>query len=460
MGALSTNPTATIEPIQNKFATTCKLSTSVSNDTRGTFFEMESSSIITLADVQAAASRIQGHVRVTPCVASGRLSTLTGTNLFLKFENLQETGSFKERGAANLLELLSADERARGVITASAGNHAQAVARHAERLGIAAHVVMPETTPLVKIMSTRRFGAHVELTGRSYDEAAERAAEVSRERDLVYVHPFDDARVIAGQGTLGLELLQQQPDLEAIVVPVGGGGLLAGIACAVKETAPHVAVFGVESLAFPGMKRRLETEAPPSLRGGKTIADGIAVRRVGALTTPLVRKYVDDVALVDEEDIAEAILVLLEQEKTVVEGAGAVGFAALLQRALPVADKKVAVVLSGGNIDVNLVARIIERGLVKTGRLARIELTVPDVAGTLARIADAVAATRANIIQIEHDRTFGEAELGETRIEFVIETFGFEHVDKVRESLAKAGYSANVLDMRAAPASVVPLSGR
>lgn len=399
-------------------------------------------------------------MRVTPCVASGRLSALTGTTLFLKFENLQETGSFKERGAANLLELLSDEERKRGVVTASAGNHAQAVARHAERLGIAAHVVMPETTPLVKIMSTRRFGAHVELTGRSYDEAAERAGVIARERNLVYVHPFDDARVIAGQGTLGLELLEQQPDLEAIVVPVGGGGLLAGIACAVKETAPHVAVYGVESLAFPGMKRRMETEAPPSLRGGKTIADGIAVRHVGSLTTPLVRKYVDDVVLVDEEEIAEAILVLLEQEKTVVEGAGAVGFAALLQRTLPLAGKKVAVVLSGGNIDVNLVARIIERGLVKTGRLTRIELTAPDVAGTLARIADVIAAARANIIQIEHDRTFSDAELGETRIELVLETFGFEHVEEVRAGLLDAGFAANVVGMHAPPKSVVPLPAR
>lgn len=400
-------------------------------------------------------------MRVTPCVASGRLSALTDTTLFLKFENLQETGSFKERGAANLLELLTPEERARGVVTASAGNHAQAVARHAQRLGISAHVVMPETTPLVKIMSTRRFGAHVELAGRAYDEAAERASELAKEQNFVYVHPFDDARVMAGQGTLGLELLQQLPDVEAIVVPVGGGGLLAGVACAVKETAPHVAVYGVESLAFPGMKRCLETESPPSLRGGKTIADGIAVRRVGSLTTPLVKRYVDDVVLVDEEDIAEAILVLLEQEKTVVEGAGAVGFAALLQRALPVAGKRVAVVLSGGNIDVNLVARIIERGLVKTGRLTRLELTVPDVAGTLARIADAIASTRANILEIQHDRTFSDAELGETRIELVIETFGFEHVAKVQQSLSKAGFQVAILGaLPSSPLSSAPPSRR
>jgi len=306
-------------------------------------------------------------------------------------------------------------------------------------------VVMPETTPLVKILSTRKFGAKVELSGRTYDEAAERAAALASEHDLVYVHPFDDVRVMAGQGTLGLELLQQEPDLDAVVLPVGGGGLLAGVACALKESAPHVAVYGVESLAFPGMKRRLDTDSPPSLRGGKTIADGIAVRSVGDLSTPLVKRYVDDVVLVDEEDIAEAILILLEQEKTVVEGAGAVAFAALLQRALPVAGKKVVVVLSGGNIDVNLVARIIERGLVKTGRLTRLEFTVPDVAGTLARIADAIGSTRANILQIEHDRTFSDAELGETRIEVVIETFGFEHVEKVQTKLAQAGFQATIV---------------
>jgi threonine dehydratase len=402
---------------------------------------MGAPSIVTLSEIQAAARRIAGKVLVSPLALSQQLSARTGTTLYLKLENQQRTGSFKERGAANRLELLSDDERARGVITASAGNHAQAVALHAARLKIPAYVVMPETTPLVKIRSTRGFGAQVELFGRSYDEAAERAAVVAAERNLVYVHPFDDERVMAGQGTLGLELLEQLPELEAIVVPVGGGGLIAGVACAVKETRPDVCIYGVESLAFPGMKRRLESDSPPSLRGGKTIADGIAVRRVGALTTPLVERYVDDVVLVDEEEIAEAILVLLEQEKTVVEGAGAVGLAALLHRRLPVAGKRVAVILSGGNIDVNLVARIIERGLVQTGRLARLELTVPDVTGTLARIADAVAATRANIIEINHDRTFSGAELGETRIELVLETFGFEHVDDVKQSLLRAGYT-------------------
>lgn len=399
---------------------------------------------LTLAMIEAAAARITGKVDISPCAESSSLSELTGTRLCLKLENLQRTGSFKERGAANLLEQLSEEERARGVVTASAGNHAQAVALHAARLGIRATVVMPETTPLVKIQSTRRFGATVELFGRAYDEAAQRAAELASEANLVYVHPFDDERVMAGQGTLGLELLAQCPDLEAVVVPVGGGGLLAGVACAIKELRPDVRVYGVESRAFPGMKWAVESEAPPSLPGGKTIADGIAVRRIGKLTLPVVKRYVDELVLVDEEEIAEAILLLFEQEKAVAEGAGAVGLAALVHQRLPVKGKRVALVLSGGNIDVNLMARIIDRGLVKTGRLARFELSVPDEAGTLARIAQAVAATRANILEINHDRTFSGGELGETSIELVLETFGFDHVEEVKGSLKGAGYRVRV----------------
>ena len=399
---------------------------------------------LTLAAIEASAARIAGKVDISPLAESSSLSELTGTRLCLKLENLQRTGSFKERGAANLLEQASVEERARGVITASAGNHAQAVALHAGRLGIRATVVMPETTPLVKIQSTRRFGAKVELYGRAYDEAAQRAAELAAQENLAYVHPFDDARVMAGQGTLGLELLVQCPDLEAVVVPVGGGGLIAGVACAIKERRPDVRVYGVEARAFPSMKWAIESEAPPTLPGGKTIAEGIAVRRVGALTLPVVARYVDELVLVDEEEIAEAILLLLEQEKTVAEGAGAVGLAALMHERLPVQGKRVAVVLSGGNIDVNLMARIIDRGLVKTGRLARFELSVPDEAGTLARIAQAVAVTRANILEINHDRTFSGGELGETTIELVLETFGFDHVDQVRASLSSAGYRVRV----------------
>jgi threonine dehydratase len=396
--------------------------------------------MLNLSDIRAAQYRIEGKVRRTPCVESPALSALTAVELRLKLENLQFTGSFKERGACNRLELMTDSERAQGVIAASAGNHAQAVARHGARLGIAVTVVMPEATPLVKVTATRRFGATVILNGANYDEAAEQAARIGQERGLVYVHPFEDPRVIAGQGTIGLELLEDVPNLDAIIVPVGGGGLIAGVACAVKETKPNVRVLGVEARRFPSMKHALESSPPPSLPGGKTIADGIAVRRVGELTRELVRKYVDEIALVDEAEIAEAVLLLLEREKTVVEGAGAVGIAALLQQRFALRGQRVAVVLSGGNIDMNLIARIIERGLVKTGRLARILVTVPDVSGALAQLTRVVADTRANILELNHDRAFSGAELGETLIELVLETHGFEHIDEVCARLAAASY--------------------
>lgn len=396
--------------------------------------------MLTLSDIQQARARIASEVVLTPCRKSQALSEAARCELYLKFENLQVTGSFKERGARNKLALLSERERQAGVITASAGNHAQAVAYHAARLGISCTVVMPEATPLVKITSTRRYGATVHLYGASYDEAAERAAELCRQAGHTYVHPFDDLAVIAGQGTIGLELLEQQPGLDAIVVPVGGGGLAAGIACAVKEQNPKVRVYGVESRTFPGMQRALHNDRTSIIPGGKTIADGIAVRRVGSQCVEIVRKYLDDIALVDEEEIAEAILALLEVEKTVVEGAGAVGLAALLSERLPTDGQRVALVLSGGNIDVNLVSRIIERGLVKTGRMVRLFLIAPDVSGVLARITRIVADLRANIFAINHDRAFSGAELGETSIELVLETHGFEHIESLKQALSAGGH--------------------
>ena len=396
--------------------------------------------MVSLSDIAAAQRRIAGKVRRTPCVESPVLSELTGVRLRLKLENVQLTGSFKERGACNRLEMMSLEERARGVVTASAGNHAQAVARHGARLGVSVTVVMPEATPLVKVTATRRYGATVILSGANYDEAAELAASIGRERGLVYLHPFEDPLVIAGQGTIGLELLEDAPDLDAVIVPVGGGGLIAGVACAIKETNPKLRVLGVESRRFPSMKHALDSSAPASLPGGKTIADGIAVRRVGELTRAMVQKYVDEIALVGEAEIAQAVLLLLEREKTVVEGAGAVGLAALLHRRFQLDGERVAVVLSGGNIDVNLVARIIEHGLVKTGRLARIVVTAADVSGVLAELTRVIAETRANILELNHDRAFSGAELGETLIELVLETHGFEHIDEVCARLAAAGY--------------------
>lgn len=401
--------------------------------------------MITLADVERAQARIAGAVRRTPLSESAALSRLLGAEVHLKLENLQFTGSFKERGAASRLRLLTQAERSLGVVTASAGNHAQAVALHASRLGVVATVVMPEGTPLVKVQATESHGARVLLRGSSYDEAAEHAAKVAERTGAIYVHPFDDLEVIAGQGTIGLELLDQLPELDAVIVPVGGGGLIAGIATVLRARKPDVRIIGVESRTFPGMRRALESELPNSLPptalpGGKTIADGIAVRRVGQLTRKIVRALVDEIVLVDEEEIAEAILLLLERERTVAEGAGAVGLAALLHRDLGLAGKRVVIVISGGNIDVNLVARIIQRGLVKSGRLCRLFVTARDVAGTLHGITGAVAAARANIVSIEHDREFSGVELGHTRVELVIETGGAEHIALVEAELGRAGF--------------------
>jgi threonine dehydratase len=373
------------------------------------------------------------------------LSRLSSAQVWLKLENLQFTGSFKERGAASRLLTLTDAERARGVVTASAGNHAQAVALHASRLGVSSTVVMPEGTPLVKVQATESHGARVIIHGSGYDAAAERAAELAEESGAVYVHPFDDLDVMAGQGTIGLELLEQLSAFDAIIVPVGGGGLIAGIATVLREKLPELRIIGVESRTFPGMRRALEsdgaTSRPPiELPGGKTIADGIAVRRVGGLTRQVVKALVDEIVLVDEEEIAESILLLLERERTVVEGAGAVGLAALLHRDLGLGGQRVVIVISGGNIDVNLTARVIQRGLVKSGRLCRLWITARDVAGTLHEITGAVARARANIVTIEHDREFSGTELGLTRIELVIETYGPEHIAAVEAELARAGF--------------------
>jgi threonine dehydratase len=396
--------------------------------------------MLTLERIHDARARLAGRVVVTPCRESPKLGAITGGAVVLKLENVQRTGSFKERGACNKLLTLSDDEKARGVVAASAGNHAQAVAYHAGRLGIAATVVMPTAAPLVKIQAALDFGARVVLFGQTYDDAAAHAQTIARTDGALVLHPFDDLDVIAGQGTIGLELLEQEPDLDAIVVPVGGGGLIAGIACAVKETKPGIRVYGVESETFPGMKRALERQAPPEILGGKTIADGIAVRDVGMITRGIVERYVDGIELVDEEEIAEAILMLLEGDKTVAEGAGAVGVAGLASGRLLLGGRRVGVVVSGGNIDVNLVARIIERGLVKSGRRVRLELVIPDVTGALARLTTRVAELGTNILEINHDRFFAGVELGETLVELVLETRGSEHAREVHEKLVADGY--------------------
>lgn len=396
---------------------------------------------VDLAIIEGARERLRGAIHETPCAYSETLSRLTSTRCYVKLENLQMTSSFKERGAANRLLQLSAQERARGVVTASAGNHGLAVAFHAERLGVPATIVMPEWAPLIKVTSARRRGAEVILHGENFDEARARATEVSAARGLVMVPAFDDDAVIAGQGTLGLELLEQCSGMDAVIVPVGGGGLIAGVALAVKARRPDVRIIGVQSEALPAMRRALEDGRRVEVPAAATIADGIAVRVVAERTLDVARKLVDDVVTVSEEEIANAILLLLEIEKTVVEGAGATPLAALLNRQLDLAGATVVLVLSGGNIDVTMLSRIIERGLVKDGRLVRLDVLILDRPGALARLSDVIAETRANIVHIAHDRAFSRfAAIGETEVELTLETTGREHVETLKARLASAGY--------------------
>jgi threonine dehydratase len=396
--------------------------------------------MVTLADIESARKTIGNSVFLSPCAYSETFSRLTGNRIYFKLENLQMTGSFKERGAANKLLSLAPAERARGVVTASAGNHAQGVAYHATRLGIHAKICMPLSTPLIKVSSTRDYGAEVILTGANFDEAREEAERVCKAEKLTFVHPFDDDTVIAGQGTIGLELLEQQPDLEAVVVPVGGGGLIGGIACALKEKNPAIRIVGVETSRLPSMKAAIASGAPVTLPPAATIGDGIAVRRCGDRTLPLVSRYVDEIVTVDEEEIANAILLLLEREKTVAEGAGAAGAAALLNRHTSLQRLRTAVVISGGNIDVNFLSRIIERGLVKDGRLLRLRLRVPDQPAALSRILGVIGERRANIMTIVHDRSHYGVSLGESAVELTLETRGREHANEIIAALHQAGH--------------------
>jgi threonine dehydratase len=396
--------------------------------------------LVTLQDVQAARQRIRDHVYVSPCARSETLSRASGCQAFLKLENLQMTGAYKERGALNKLLTLGATERGRGLIAASAGNHAQAVAYHAGRLGIPATIVMPEATPILKVANTRAFGARVVLTGSNYEEAFAEARRLEQVEGLTFVHPFDDPAVIAGQGTIALELAEQVPDLDAVVVPVGGGGLLSGIAAALKALRPGVRVVGVETEALPCMLAALEEGRIVSVESANTIADGIAVKRAGELTFAHVRAHVDEIVTTSEEEIASAILYLLEREKTVVEGAGAVAVAALLDRKVArLEGKKVVAIVSGGNIDVNLVARVIERGLVRNGRLVRIHVHLQDKPGQLAKVSQVVASLRANVIEVHHSRAFSDR-FGDTVLQLVLETRGPDHVEEILRALRERGY--------------------
>jgi threonine dehydratase len=397
--------------------------------------------MITLRDVWAARERMGEAIVRSRCASSYSFSQLTGSNVWLKFENLQMTGSYKERGALNKILTLSDEERERGLIAASAGNHAQAVSYHATERKISAQIVMPLATPLNKVMSTRRFGAEVILHGANYDEASVEAQRRCAEQGRTFIHPFDDNAVMAGQGTLGMELLEQVPDLEVLVASVGGGGMISGVACAIKELNPNVRVFGVQTSRLPSMKAAVEAGKPVTLPVSSTLADGIAVRRAGELTFPMVQKYVDDIVTVEEDEIASAILLLLEREKTLVEGAGAAPIAALLHQKLPgIQQKRIAAVISGGNLDVSILSRIIERGLAEDGRMIRLRIHLPDYPGALHKLTGVLAQHRANIVQTSYDRTYFGVDLGNTAIDLTMETRGSEHVDELMRALTAEQY--------------------
>jgi threonine dehydratase len=399
--------------------------------------------MLQLHDIEAAAARLNGHVLDTPFVESRTISQLTGCQVYLKFENLQYTASFKERGACNKLSQLSADERARGVIAMSAGNHAQGVAYHAQRLGIRAVIVMPRFTPGVKVERTRGFGAEVVLHGDTLDASRAHARELAERDGLVFVHPYDDEAIVAGQGTLALEMLREQPDLDTLVIAIGGGGLIAGIATAAKAIRPGIRIVGVQTERFPAMVNAIQGTQLP--QGSSTIAEGIAVGTPGVITEAIVRQKVDELLLVDEGDIEQAIVMLLEIEKTLVEGAGAAGLAALIKHPQRFAGQRVGLVLCGGNIDPMLLASIIERGMVRAGRLARIQVNARDVPGNLARITATVAEAGANIDEVHHQRAFTLLAAQNVAIELVLQTRGREHIAQVIERLRQSGFETTLL---------------
>ncbi len=398
--------------------------------------------MIDINDVLAAAQRINSHVLRTPCVASQTLSDITGAQVFLKFENLQFTASFKERGACNKLAQLSPVQSAQGVIAMSAGNHAQGVAYHAQRLGLRAVIVMPRFTPGVKVERTRGFGAEVILHGDSLEEARSHAFALAELRQLIFVHPYDDEAIIAGQGTVALEMLQDVPDLDTLIVAIGGGGLIGGMATVAKAMRPDIEVVGVQTARFPAMFNAIEGTS--FAQGTSTIAEGIAVGTPGSITMEIIRERVDALLLVDEGDIEQALVMLLEVEKTLVEGAGAVGLAALLKYPDRFKGKRVGLVLCGGNIDPLLLAAIIERGMVRAGRLARIRVGARDVPGSLARITATVADAGANIEEVHHQRAFTTLSAQNAEVELVVQTRGHAHVAEVLQVLLLAGFDAKL----------------
>ena len=396
---------------------------------------------LNLSAVEAAAQRLAGFIHLTPLDYSRTFSELTGSRVYFKLENLQKTGSFKIRGAFNKISLLGEAERSRGVIAASAGNHAQGVACAAARAGIKSTVVMPENAPIAKVMATRAYGATVILAGRGYDEAFSRALDIREDTGAILIHGFNDPEIIAGQGTLGLELLRQLPSLDAVMVPVGGGGLAAGVALAIKHLKPRIKVYGVQSGDASAMLNSwMAGEVREQAGEADTIADGIAVRLPGELTFKLIQSYVDDIVTVDEEEIAKSILMLLERSKLVVEGSGAVGVAALLQCRVDLSGATVAVILSGGNIDMNVISTIIERGLIRAGRRLRLRTMLSDRPGSLHGLLARITTCQANVISIYHDRTNPLVPIKQAEVELVLETRDCNHIDTIMATLQGFGY--------------------
>jgi len=398
---------------------------------------------LTVEEVRAAARLLAGQVVRTPCLPAPALSELLGAELWVKYENLQATGSFKARGALVKLLGLDGEARRRGVIAVSAGNHAQGVALHARRLGIPATIVMPAGTPHVKVRQTAAYGAEVVLWGETLSEAAERADALMAARGLVFVHPYDDPAIVAGQGTVGLEMLEDVPDLDVLLVPVGGGGLIGGVAVAARALKPSIRIVGVETEAFPSMRQALAGENV--VCGGQTIADGIAVKQPGKLTLELARQLVDEVVLVSESALERAIDLYLECAKTVAEGAGAAGLAALLEQPGRYAGRRVGLVLSGGNIDPRMLASHLMRGLVRDGRICSLRVEIPDRPGVLAKVARVIGEAEGNILEVNHQRLFPEVPAKLTDLDVMVETRDAPHVEELLRRLAEAGFPSRLL---------------
>jgi threonine dehydratase len=399
---------------------------------------------VTLADIEAARRAIAGHVLRTPMLPAPRLSALTGAEVHVKYENLQVTNSFKERGARAKLASLSEAERKRGVIAMSAGNHAQAVAYHAKSLGIPATVVMPVTTPFVKVAATEAHGARVLLDGESVSEAQARAEQEARARALVWVHPYDDERVIGGQGTIALEMLEERSDLDTLVIPIGGGGLISGIATAAKALKPAIEIVGVESALYPSMWNAIRGENRPL--GGATLAEGIAVTNVGRLTLPIVRRLVDDILLVDEEHIERAVNAYLTLQKTMAEGAGAAGLAAMLADPRRFAGRRVGLVLCGGNIDPRILASVMVRELERDNRIVSFRLTIADRPGLLGQIATTLGRLGANILEVDHRRMFLDVPAKGARLDVTVETRDGAHADEIMAAFRAEGFAPVRID--------------